>query len=432
MKVVSQYMASVHEHELYPDKYICHQKHGNQIEIEEESTGTRHSVLTFSTNDVLGLTHCDSVRAAAVEAIHRYGTSNSSCSTLSGRIDLHRQLEEEISQFKELPHTQLFLNAWMAMQGLLDSFCHLAIPVPGFQHTRQTLILTDTMNHACIVSAVANADNRSGRMFVDTPTVRVKPYRHCDAESLRRVLRRNARPGDRILVVSDSVFSMDGDIAPLPDMVDVLADYPDSVLVMDEAHASGAIGATGRGIFEHFGLTPDQVLQRGVHPVIMTTFSKFAASAGAAISSHSRELTQLLDTAPTSICTISIPPPTAAAALQSIRLVQQNPQWTAQLQEKTRYLRMLLQQADFETSGETNVVPIIMPKGCSAKGWGRHLMEQYGVWVSAVWFIAKPRLRITVNALHTEEEIERLVEALIGTRHALMESAVNETCREPV
>jgi len=93
-------MASVHEFDLYPNKYVCHQKDGNQHEIEDEATGVRHSVLSFCSNDVLGLTHCDAVRKAAIDAIEQYGTSNSSCSTLSGRIDLHRQLEEEISHFK--------------------------------------------------------------------------------------------------------------------------------------------------------------------------------------------------------------------------------------------------------------------------------------------------------------------------------------------
>ncbi|CDN17350.1 MAG: aminotransferase class I/II-fold pyridoxal phosphate-dependent enzyme [Richelia sp.] len=419
MEVVEEYMQRLYESGLYPDKFVCYGKQGNVVDVEDPVSGKRLKLLTFCTNDVLGLVQSEAVRQAAVDAIAQYGTSNSSCSVLSGRIDLHRQLEQEISAFKHLPHTHLFLNAWMAMQALVDGFCHLAINLPGFQNTRETLIMTDVLNHGCILSAVVNAGNRSGKMFSQSPDVRVKSYRHCDVNDFARKLRRYAKPGDRIMVVSDAVFSMDADIAPLPEMLDVLENYPGSVIVMDEAHASGAIGATGGGIYEHFGITPQQVLDRGMVPLIMTTFSKFAASAGAAISSHRKEMIDLLDVSPTSIGTISLPPPITAAALESIRQVRQYPQLVQTLQANARYLRSRLMEHDFEVIGETNVLPVVLPQDVNPKEFARHLMEEYGVWVSAIWFIAKPRLRITANALHTKEEIDLLVEAMVKTRDAL-------------
>ncbi|MEM9540871.1 MAG: aminotransferase class I/II-fold pyridoxal phosphate-dependent enzyme [Cyanobacteria bacterium P01_E01_bin.42] len=422
MKVVQDYMHAVYKSGLYPDKFICHNKQGNLIDIEDQASGKRYKLLTFCTNDVLGLVQSEEVQQAAIDSIWQYGTSNSSCSVLSGRIDLHRQLEEEISAFKHLPHTHLFLNAWMAMQALMDGFCHLAIPVPGFRNTRETLILTDILNHGCIVSAVANADNRSGKMFSQSPEVRVKAYRHCDLHDLERKLRRYYRPGDRLMVVSDAVFSMDGDIAPLPGMLDVLEKYPGSVIVMDEAHASGAIGKSGGGIYDHFNITPQSVLDRGMVPIIMTTFSKFAASAGAAISSHSRELIDLLDVSPTSIGTISLPPPVTAAALASIRQVRENPLLVQTLQANTRYLRSRLNQEGFNPIGETNVIPVLLPPELNPKEFSNRLMEEYGIWVSPIWFIAKPRLRITANALHTREEMDRLVEAMVATREAIYAS----------
>ncbi|PSB67784.1 aminotransferase class I/II, partial [filamentous cyanobacterium CCP1] len=213
MQVVKEYFQRGDENGLFPDEFICHGRDGNLVEIEEAATEIRRTVLTFCTNDVLGLVQNKAVQQAAIDAVMQYGTSNSSCSVLSGRIDLHRQLETEISEFKHLPHTQLFLNAWMAMQALMDGFCHLAIPVPGFQNTRETLILTDVLNHGCIVSAIANAGNRSGKLFSHSPRVRVRAYRHCDMEDLARKLKRYARPDDRIMVVSDAVFSMDGDLS---------------------------------------------------------------------------------------------------------------------------------------------------------------------------------------------------------------------------
>ncbi len=425
MQVVKEYVQRWYESGLDPDEYICHQKQGNFVEIEATVTGKRHNVLTFCTNDVLGLVQEDAVKQAAIDAILQYGTSNSSCSVLSGRIDLHRQLENEISAFKHLPHTQLFLNAWMAMQALMDAFCHLAIPVPGFQNTRETLILTDVLNHGCIVSAITNAGTRSGKLFGHSPPVRVRAYRHCDVDDLARKLRRYVKPDDRLMVVSDAVFSMDGDIAPLPDMLDVLQNYDGSVLVMDEAHASGAIGATGRGIYEHFGILPQQAIERGIVPLIMSTFSKFAASAGAAISTHVAELIPLLNVSPTSIGTISLSPPLTAAALESIRQVRQFPERVKSLQENTRYLRSRLEAHDFAAVGETNVVPVVLPQEINPKVFARQLLEHHGIWVSPIWFIAKPRLRITVNALHTNEEMDRLVAAMVATRDLLYKPMIS-------
>lgn len=416
MQVVKEYVQRWYESGLDPDEYICHGKQGNLVDIEEASTGDRRTVLTFCTNDVLGLVQNKSVQQAAIDAILQYGTSNSSCSVLSGRIDLHRQLEREISEFKHLQHTQLFLNAWMALQALMDAFCHLAIPVPGFQHTRETIIFTDVLNHGCIVSAIANAGTRSGKLFGHSPRVRVRAYRHCDMDDLARKMKRYIRPDDRVMVISDAVFSMDGDIAPLPDMIDIMSNYEGSVLVMDEAHASGALGATGRGIYEHFNMLPQHAIERGVIPLIMTTFSKFAASAGAAISSHVAELIPLLNVSPTSIGTISLPAPTTAAALESIRQVRQSPELVKRLNDNTKYLRSRLLENGFEAIGETNVVPVVLPSEVNPKQFARTLMTDYGLWVSPIWFIAKPRLRITSNALHTREEMDRLIAGMVATR----------------
>jgi glycine C-acetyltransferase len=424
VQVVKEYVQRWYESGLAPDEYICHSKQGNIVEIEDAATGDRRSVLTFCTNDVLGLTQNQAVKQAAVDAILQFGASNSSTSVLSGRIDLHRQLEDEVSQFKHLPHTQLFLNAWMAMQALMDAFCHLAIPVPGFQNTRETLILTDVLNHGCIVTALANAGTRSGKLFGHSPRVRIRAYRHCDMEDFARKLQRYARPDDRILVVSDAVFSMDGDIAPLPEMIKILSNYPGSTLLMDEAHASGALGPTGRGIYEHFGLTPQDAINQGVIPLIMTTFSKFGASVGAAISSHIAELKPLLNVSPTSIGTCSLAPPLTAAALESIRIVQRQPEIVRTLQENARYLRSHLEANNFETIGETNVIPVLLPPEINPKIYARQLLD-YGVWVSPIWFIAKPRIRITANALHTKEEIDRLVHTMVQAREVMYKATLS-------
>ncbi|HEY9656948.1 MAG TPA: aminotransferase class I/II-fold pyridoxal phosphate-dependent enzyme, partial [Allocoleopsis sp.] len=160
-------------------------------------------------------------------------------------------------------------------------------------------------------------------------------------------------------------------------------------------------------------------------PLIMTTFSKFAASAGAAISTHVKELVPLLNYSPTSIGTISLPAPTTAAALESIRQVKQHPEIVQRLQENTRYLRSRLVEHEFEAIGETNVIPVILPDETNPKYFARKLMHDHGIWVSPIWFIAKPRLRITANALHTREEIDRLVAAMTTVREALCKTTIS-------
>lgn len=419
MQVVNEYIAKVHAANLYPHHYVIHEKRGNRVRVECETSGKMFDALNFGSNDILGLAQHEDVTAAAIAAIQQFGTSNSSCATLSGRINPHRQLEQAISRFKGLPHTYLFLNAWMALQAVMDGFCHLAIPVKDFQHTRETLILTDLLNHGCITSAVVNADNRSGKMLTQSPKVRTKTYKHVDMANLASKLERFARTDDRIIVVTDAVFSMDGDIVPLPEMLDVLARYPNCVLILDEAHSSGALGSTGHGVLEHFGLTADDIAARGIELVILTTFSKFAASAGAAISCYSKAFAELLDACPTSIGTISLPPANTAAALAAIQTLEKHPQWVGQLHDNTRRFRQMLKAANFDVLGETNVVPILIDQHVSPKVFARHLLEHHGIWVSPVWFIAKPRIRVVVNALQTDSELEQLVDALVATRQAL-------------
>ena len=416
MKVVREYMAQINAQKLYPKKYICLEKKGNQYKIEDSTNGEKYSVLTFCSNDLLGMAQNAHVKQAAIDAILNFGTSNSSCEALSGRIDLHRRLEQVISDFKGLPHTHLFLNAWMALQALIDSFVHLAIPVAKFKNTRETIIFSDIYNHGCIISAISQANKRSGRIINQSPKVRIKYFRHNDMKDLAKKMKRCIHPHDRVMIIGDAVFSMDADIAPLPDMIEIASAYPDTVIVMDEAHSSGILGNTGRGIYEHFGLTPQNVIEQGLCPIIMTTFSKFAGSAGAALSSDSRELIDLLSAAPTTIQTISLPAAATAAAMASIEQLRENPQIPIRIIAKSEYARNQLRAKGFEVLGDTNILPIMLDSHMFPKDFADHLIKEHGIWVSPIWFVAKPRLRMTINALHTIADIDRLVEAMVSTR----------------
>ena len=427
MKVVKEYMERINAQQLYPKKYIVLEKKQNRYKIEDSTTGDSYSVLSFCSNDLLGMAQNPHVKQAAIDAILRFGTSNSSCEALSGRIEIHRLLENAISEFKGLPHTHLFLNAWMALQALMDSFVHLAIPVPNFKNTRETIIFSDIYNHGCIISAITQANKRSGRIFNQSPRVRVKYYKHNDMADLSRKMKHYVHKNDRIMIIADAVFSMDADITPLPAMVDVVAKYPNAVIVMDEAHSSGILGNTGRGIYEYFQMTPEQITKRGVIPIIMTTFSKFAGSAGAALSTSSKDITDLLSAAPTSIQTISLPASATAATLASIEQLRENPQIPTSILAKSEYARNQLRENDFEVLGETNILPIMPSKNFFPKDFADHLIKEHGIWVSPIWFVAKPRLRLTINALHSMQDIDQLVKALVATREALGQIAVSKS-----
>lgn len=414
METVKHYIEALTDLDAYPDQYMVTSKIGNRVEVRENNSIKKIEATNFCSNDILGLSQSEIVKQASINAIHKYGTSNSGCSLLSGRIELHEELEKEVSEFKGLPNTHLFLNAWMAMKGFMESFCHLAMKIPGFEHSKETLILTDILNHGCITSAIVEASGGkiSGQIFGRSPDVRFFPYRHCDAESLSDRLKKNAQASDRIIVVSDAVFSMDGDIAPLADIVSVLADYENSVLLMDEAHSTGALGLSGKGIYQHFNFLPKDILEKGIHPIIMSTFSKVAASAGASISCFSPEMINLLNVSRPSAGTVSISPSSTAAALESFRQLRRQPHLTKMLQDNVYELRESLQSEGFNVKGSTHIIPVFLPSTISPKVFAKKLLHDFGFWVSPVWYAAKPRLRVVVNAQHETQDFKGLVDAM--------------------
>ena len=403
METVRSYIEALFSLDAYPDQYTISSKIGNRVEVIDNDDRKKIEAISFCSNDILGLSQSEAIEQAAINAICKYGTSNSGCSLLNGRIELHEELEKEVSEFKGLSNTHLFLNAWMAMKGFMESFCFLAMKIPGFEHNKQTLMLTDIQNHGCITSSIVDTSGGkiSGQIFGRNPNIRFFPYRHCDAQSLSDRLKKNALASDRIIVVSDAVFSMEGDVTPLPDIVDVLANYENSVLIMDEAHSTGALGFSGKGIYQHFNLSPKDVLEKGIHPVIMSTFSKFAASAGAAISCFSPEMIKLLNVSRPSAGTVSIPPASTAAALESFRQLRKQPQLPKKLQDIACYLRKSLQAEGFLIGGSTHIIPIFLPSTMSPKTFARRLLHDFGFWVSPVWYAAKPRLRVVINVCLT-------------------------------
>ncbi len=423
MQHIAAYLNKGKELGFYPRRYDVLAKRGNTWSVRAPGSEDVLNVLNFCSNDVLGLGQHPEVKAAAIAATERFGAGNSSCSIYCGRVSSHIELERSVSEFKKVPHTHLFLNAWMALQAFTDTFAHLSMRLPGYPTKLKTLFLLDQENHSCLQAAALNTRGGiAGQYFPNQEhSVQVKAYRHNDMQSLASRLKRFADAGTNVVVMTDSVFSMSGAVCDLPGLIDVLKEHPGTVLLVDEAHASGAIGPHGGGVYDHFGIEPLSVHEQGVHPVILSTFSKFAGSIGAAISSFSKELIDLLDTARTSSGTASLGAPQAAAAQKSIEILQREPELVQRLHRNTAYLRRRLNENAFDLPGASHIISVrveVFPEKFT-----EHMIHEHGVWATPVWFVAQPSLRIMVNATFSDEEMDRLVDALVKTREYFRERA---------
>ena len=416
MQHVEAYWQKVKELGLYPKKYEVIGKSDNQWQIREPEKNTVLEVINFCSNDVLGLAQHPEVKAATIKAVETYGAGNSSCTMYCGRITPHLELEKAISDFKKIPYTHTFLNAWMALQAFTDTYSQLSMRLANYPTNLNTLFLLDSDSHSCINAAALNSKKGIAGQLFPNPNhkVEVKFYKHNDMKSLTSRMKRFAQPGCNVVVMTDSVFSMTGNVCNLPGILDVLVNYPGTVLLCDEAHASGTIGLHGGGIYDHYNIEPASVHQRGLHPIILTTFSKFAGSIGAALSSFSKDLVTLLDAARTSCGTASLGAPQAAAAQKSIEILQTHPELVSRLHHNTAYLREGLTKRGFEVFGDTHILAVkteVFPEQFT-----EHLLHKHNVWVTPVWFVAKPCLRIVVNSSLTKSEMERLIDAMTKTR----------------
>lgn len=416
MDHVKEYLAHALKLGLYPKRYEVISKNANQWRIRDPVNNAVLDVINFCANDVLGLAQHPDVKRAAIAAVELYGAGNSSCSMYCGRIDLHKELERSISEFKKFPYTHLFLNAWMALQAFTDTYSQLSMRLPNHATRLSTIFLLDSDNHSCVNAAAINSQNGiAGQLLRNRyHAVGIKRFKHNDMNSLARKMESLAKLECNVVVMTDSVFSMSGNICNLPGILDIISNYPGTVLLCDEAHASGALGTHGGGIFDYYKIDPACVHKLGVHPIILTTFSKFAGSIGAAISSFSEDLITLLDAARTSSGTASLGAPQAAAAQKSIEILKAHPELVSRLHSNVAYLRKELTERQFPVHGKTHILSVkidIFPEKFT-----EYLIHEHNVWVTPVWFVARPCLRIMVNSLMTKSEMDHLIEAMTKAR----------------
>jgi 8-amino-7-oxononanoate synthase len=336
-------------------------------------------VIMLGSNNYLGLTSHPEVKAAAIAAIEKYGTGCAGSRLLNGTLDVHVQLEEKIARFMNREAALVFSTGYQVNVGVLS--CLLG---------RHDVALMDAMNHASLIDGVRLSFGKSLK------------FRHNDVTDLEKKLSLiDERKGK--LIVVDGVFSMEGDITPLPEIVRLAKKHEARVFV-DEAHSLGVFGEKGRGIAEHFGLEDDVDL-------VMGTFSKSFATVGGFIAGDANTVDYIQHTARSQMFSAAIPPSAVAAVSTAIDICEAEPDRRARLWENTEYMRRELQGLGFETCGsQSPVIPLLTGDDATTFTMAMRLQEE-GVFVNPVMTPAVPPghgvIRTSYMATHKREHLDQ-------------------------
>ncbi len=340
-------------------------------------------VILLSSNNYLGLADHPKVKEAAIKAIEKYGFGTGASRLISGNMALHEELEERLAKFKGVEASLIFNSGYTANIGVIP-----AIAGNG------DFICSDELNHASIIDGA-----RLSRAVI-------RVYPHKDINTLEYLLKRDTGNG-RKLIITDTVFSMDGDIAPLKEIYELARRY-DAILMVDEAHATGVLGEKGRGAIEHFGLENNDIIQMG-------TLSKALGTFGAYIAGSKELINYLINKARSFIYTTSLPPSVSAAAIESINIIEEDGSLIKRLWDNRKMFLEGLHSLGLNTLGaETPIIPVFIGDGPKALKIAQLLFDQ-GVYAPAIRPPTVPegssRIRTTVMATHTEEDIERALMA---------------------
>ena len=351
------------------------------LETEQKATVIvdGHEVITLSSNNYLGLTVHPRLREAAIKAIEKYGVGSGSVRTIAGTMSLHTELEEKLARFKHTEASLTFQSGYATNLGVISA---LMLP--------EDIIISDELNHASIIDGIRL--NRTPR----------KVYPHRDMAGLRRVLE-ESRGAGKVMVVTDGVFSMDGDIAPLPEIVSLAEEFGAFVMV-DDAHSSGVLGKNGRGSVSHFGLDGRVALQVG-------TLSKGIGALGGYVACSQDVKDLLMMRSRPVLFSTSHPPSVVATCIAAIDLLESDNSLVERLWENAHFFKRGLLQLGFNTGhSETPITPVIVGEGALAMKFSTRLFEE-GVFAQGIVFPTVPadkcRVRTIVTALHTREELTK-------------------------
>ena len=341
-------------------------------------------VLSFCSNDYLGLANHPEVIAALRRGADAYGVGAGAAHLINGHSRAHHALEEELAAFTGRERALLFSTGYMANLGVITALLG-----------KTDAVFEDRLNHASLIDA--------GRLC----GARLRRYRHADPSSLDGLLDRH--PRGRRLIVTDGVFSMDGDLAPLPALA-ATASARDAWLMVDDAHGLGVLGREGRGSLDHFGV--------GAHeaPVLMGTLGKAFGTSGAFVAGSEALIETLIQQARTYVYTTALPPALAEATRASLRLLQHGDERRERLASLIRRFRHGADQLGLHLmTSETPIQPIVMGAVARAVAVSEALLQR-GILVTAIRPPTVPagsaRLRVTLSAAHSEAQVDRLLEAL--------------------
>ena len=355
------------------------------VESPPETTITIEGrrLISMASNNYLGLARHPAITRAAIEAIEQWGVGAGAARLISGTMLPHHQLERDLARFKQVEAALTFSTGYTTNLGLIPSLID-----------RDGLILADRYCHASLIEACRLAK----------ATLRV--FHHNDVEHLEKLLKQRGKAWST-LVVTEGVFSMDGDLAPLPDLL-TLCRQREATLVIDDAHGTGVMGENGRGTVEHFSVNPQDLIQMG-------TLSKAIGTSGGYVAGSASLKDYLINTSKAFIYTTAQPPAIAAGASAAIRIIQHEPARRERLRNNRNALHAALTGLGFQLNDtQSPILPIIVKSPDQALEMSQALYED-GVYVPAIRPPTVPkhgsRLRLTVSSEHTQEQLETVVNA---------------------
>jgi glycine C-acetyltransferase len=386
---------AIKEKGLYKEKRFIWSPQGAEIEVEFPERAPHRKVLNFCANNYLGLSSHPDVLAAAHQGLDARGYGMSSVRFICGTQDIHRELQDKLSAFLGTESTLLFPSCMDANAGVFEAIL-----------TDQDVMIADRLIHASLVDGI-----RLCSAEYDT-------FKHMDMGHLRKKLELHADKRHK-LIVTDGVFSMDGDLAPL-DEICALAEEFGAMVLVDDSHASGFIGRKGRGVHEHFGVM-DKV------DLITTTFGKALGGASGGCVSGRRELVELCrQKARPYLFSNSLAPVIVAGTIKVIDLLSKSTERRDKLERNTKYFRQEIAKAGLVTrEGETPIVPVMLFNAKLANDMARDMYEE-GIYVVGFFFPVVPagaaRIRVQLSAAHEKEHIDRCVAAFrkVGEKHGII------------
>ena len=341
-------------------------------------------VINLASNNYLGLAAHPRLKEAASKAAAQLGAGSGAVRTIAGTMTLHRELEQRFAAFKGADDAIMFQSGFSANSGTVAAIL-----------TKEDVIVSDQLNHASIIDGA-----RLSR-------AEIKVFPHKDADAADRLLDESKREGRRQLLITDGVFSMDGDIAPLPELCDV-ADKHGAIMMLDDAHASGVLGKNGRGTVDHFGVHGRVDIQVG-------TLSKAIGVLGGFIAGPSHLIEWLVNRGRPFLFSTSAPPAAAAACIEALNILEEEPERVERLWERTRFFKEGLRALGYDTgASETPITPVIAGEDRTAQHLSRLLWED-GVFTPPIVFptVAKgsARVRTIITSEHTEDDLQQALEA---------------------